>query len=454
MANILFLMLPTPSHLISCFQLAKDLRNSGNNVTIAGTKLNEVLIRRNSFEFYEFKYMPTFEVRRLRTFLGRFILSLIRGNDMVARFREFVGHIEHAKIALHEVKPTLVFIDEHLSHYYPYFADDGVRCYMINTKIFSGKSKRIPPFNSAHLPTNSIASGFISELIWWKHLLDKRWPRFLTKIAFLGRHNDYFQRRYLMKKNSTLKFDDRTSMYDYDNIANVPSIRLISDAFDFPWRRKLETDICLNYWNESSVVLPDNLNRIVVENEGRRPIVYCGVGTMSSLTESSHYKFLATLIAGLSRKPLCVLIISTGGNSSLKNRLQGAYPNIHILEYVPQAVLLRHCNAMVTHGGINSIKEGIQAGIPMLGVCNVHQSQNDSMGNISRLVHHAIGLRCRSSDSETSILNKLGRLINDKTFGKNVRQLREKMTKIDPLSKAKFDLLASGGINRVVHPFK
>jgi MGT family glycosyltransferase len=42
--------------------------------------------------------------------------------------------------------------------------------------------------------------------------------------------------------------------------------------------------------------------------------------------------------------------------------------HVRLEAYVPQALLLPHCDAFVTHGGFNSVKEALGEGVPMVVV--------------------------------------------------------------------------------------
>ena len=42
--------------------------------------------------------------------------------------------------------------------------------------------------------------------------------------------------------------------------------------------------------------------------------------------------------------------------------------HIRLEPYVPQPLLLAHCDAFVTHGGFNSVKEALGEGVPMVVV--------------------------------------------------------------------------------------
>ena len=67
-----------------------------------------------------------------------------------------------------------------------------------------------------------------------------------------------------------------------------------------------------------------------------------------------------------------------------------SYPNVHWLPQVPQLDMLRYADLMITHGGLNSICECLQAGVPML-LCPLGHTA-DHFGNAARVVYQGWGL--------------------------------------------------------------
>ena len=86
------------------------------------------------------------------------------------------------------------------------------------------------------------------------------------------------------------------------------------------------------------------------------------LGTVFSKTPG----VLETIIAALATEPIN-LVVSIGPRET-KGRF-GAMPgNVRLEHSVPQATLLPHCAAFVTHCGFNSVKESLIGGVPMVGI--------------------------------------------------------------------------------------
>lgn len=91
---------------------------------------------------------------------------------------------------------------------------------------------------------------------------------------------------------------------------------------------------------------------------------------------------------------------------------------------MPQSALLPHCDAMITHGGMNTVKECICAGVPMLVYpLNAHVEQP---GNAARVVYHGLGLAGNLiHETETGIQKKVLSLLETPEFKQRVLSMQQ-----------------------------
>jgi UDP:flavonoid glycosyltransferase YjiC (YdhE family) len=93
---------------------------------------------------------------------------------------------------------------------------------------------------------------------------------------------------------------------------------------------------------------------------GGRPTVLASLGTVFNSTPG----VLEAIIEGLAHEDVN-LVVATGPDRDPVGF--GMMPsNVHLERYVPQAELLPRCDAFVTHGGFNSVKESLISGVPMV----------------------------------------------------------------------------------------
>jgi len=112
--------------------------------------------------------------------------------------------------------------------------------------------------------------------------------------------------------------------------------------------------------------------------DARRPLVYLSLGTGPSFYPQSA-RFFAAAAAAARRRPDWQLVLHVGDAASLGAALD-APPNLVVRERAPQLALLARARAMVTHGGINSILEGVRREVPMV----VLPAARDQPGNAVR----------------------------------------------------------------------
>lgn len=102
-----------------------------------------------------------------------------------------------------------------------------------------------------------------------------------------------------------------------------------------------------------------------------QPTVYVSMGTVFNRVPD----IFKTIIAGLENEPVNVII--TVGRNQDPALFGPTAVNIHIEQFIPQHALMPYCNAVVTHGGINTILTGLSYGLPLVVIPLVgHQLQN------------------------------------------------------------------------------
>jgi MGT family glycosyltransferase len=92
----------------------------------------------------------------------------------------------------------------------------------------------------------------------------------------------------------------------------------------------------------------------------QRPTVYASLGTVFNHMTS----LLSSMLEGLRDEPIN-LILSVGRNTD--PRTFGEQPaNVHIERYIPQSLLLPHCDLIVTQAGSGTMMDTLSHGLPMV----------------------------------------------------------------------------------------
>jgi UDP:flavonoid glycosyltransferase YjiC (YdhE family) len=92
---------------------------------------------------------------------------------------------------------------------------------------------------------------------------------------------------------------------------------------------------------------------------GARPVVYVTLGNIIN-----HRSTFEELIAPLSDEPVDVIV--TVGRSIDPAEFGETAANVHIERYIPQSLLLPHVDAIVCHGGFNTVMGALGAAKPLV----------------------------------------------------------------------------------------
>jgi UDP:flavonoid glycosyltransferase YjiC (YdhE family) len=114
------------------------------------------------------------------------------------------------------------------------------------------------------------------------------------------------------------------------------------------------------FLRHSSAKLPGVALPEWVSELPERPTVLASLGTVFNKTPG----VLEAIVGGLGQEPVN-LIVAIGTDQDL-DRFGTVPPHVRLERYVPQPLLLPHCDLFVTHGGFNSVKESLISGVPMV----------------------------------------------------------------------------------------
>jgi len=92
----------------------------------------------------------------------------------------------------------------------------------------------------------------------------------------------------------------------------------------------------------------------------RRPTVYATLGTTFNRTPATF----EAILTALCDEPIS--LIMTVGRSMDPGQFGRQPEHIRIEQYVPQSLLLPHCEALIFHGGYNSLLSALWHGLPMV----------------------------------------------------------------------------------------
>ena len=156
-----------------------------------------------------------------------------------------------------------------------------------------------------------------------------------------------------------------------------------------------------------------------VRDLGQRPTVYASLGTVFNKTPG----VLEAIVEAASDEDANVIVAV--GHDQDANRFGPQPAHVRIEPYVPQALLLPHCDVFITHGGFNSVKEALTAAVPMV-VIPITADQPYSAERCAALgVARAIGADERAAGA---IREAVRGVLGDPSYRANARNVQAQMT--------------------------
>ncbi|MEV6237195.1 nucleotide disphospho-sugar-binding domain-containing protein [Lentzea sp. NPDC051838] len=144
---------------------------------------------------------------------------------------------------------------------------------------------------------------------------------------------------------------------------------------------------------------------------------------------------LETLIAGLAKVD-CEAVVMTGGLP-----LEAlAAPNVHLVESLPQALLLHAADLLVSHGGYNSIREAMRTGTPTAVLPVLH----DQMHNAHRISELRLGVRVHDFEAE-AVAEACEKALNSTEIRNATKRAQRHMLGLPPIRQV------AGYLERIIH---
>ena len=163
--------------------------------------------------------------------------------------------------------------------------------------------------------------------------------------------------------------------------------------------------------------LPDWAARLPAQ-----PTIYVTLGTEVNKDPEFYPSVLQTILAGLRDAPVN-LIVTLGRDRDPADF--GSQPaNVHIERYIPQSLLLPHCDLMVMHGGSNSLLAALEVGLPTVVIpliadqfFNAHVLQSMRLGQVVQ----------REQLTPASIRTAVEEVLDNPVYRQNVARLQAEM---------------------------
>lgn len=424
---VIFLMYHGQGHFNPCFRLAKILEQE-YDVVFAGYRYFQNYVKGQGFNYYPLSTVPFglgFEpwmnaIEKKKN---------IYWSTLKDRWNDRLYNLRKAELyqLLNDKNPAYLFIDSAQSTdfiaLYPVLKEKGIRTAIIHANLSTITTIDIPPLCSSALP-NDLASVKRAHRKFWFSSIKKT---IIQSIKYFVKSNDAIvKKRISLNKIPLNHISNERSIFSI-GIDHIDHFIMAPAEFEFPSDNRPRHHYLGFMIDTTRKEIPDpEFERAFQEinnkiSSGRR-LIYCSFGTVQYDNIHEVNRFLHKLLSSINKSP-DLLMISGNAFELLKDRKLPE--NVFIFKTVPHFQVLPKTSLFIMHGGFNSVKESIYAGVPML-VYPV-DSRTDQNGNAARIVYHQLGLRGDLlKDSEKDITQKIEQLMTDQVFKKNIEEILKK----------------------------
>ncbi|MCE7027944.1 glycosyltransferase [Jiella avicenniae] len=150
-----------------------------------------------------------------------------------------------------------------------------------------------------------------------------------------------------------------------------------------------------------------------IRRDPGRPLVFASFGTL----QGHRLRLFRRIARACERIGADCVVAHCGGLTEAEASTIGAR---HVTDFVPQRAMLAEADLCVTHAGMNTVLDALEAGTPMLAIPMAF----DQPGVAARIVHHGVGERLtRGHLSTRSIATRLERLLGTSSFTDNASRI-------------------------------
>ncbi|MBV1874326.1 MAG: hypothetical protein KUG80_06080 [Gammaproteobacteria bacterium] len=233
-------------------------------------------------------------------------------------------------------------------------------------------------------------------------------------------------RRLLMDMLAKIEVPYQGIFYHmFDVFASVGDLNIVFNTEEYqPFADKLQGNF--EYVGASVPERRDEVNSEFA-SIGKKKLVYVSLGTL----HNNSVSFFRNCIDALKDTDYEV-IMSIG--KTVKLEQLGTLPNnIKAYSFVPQLHILKSASAFITHGGMNSLNEGLYFGVPVI-VC---PQQFEQAFNGRRLQKMGIAKTLgTNAPSATAIHDAVNAVLNDKLMSGRTRAYSQKLREAGGHKKA------------------
>lgn len=395
-------------HLSSFTTLAKRLEKAGYQVSFVGVIDDKEKVEQSGFAYHVVaeELFPLGAIEKLK-------------KATFSRSRSPLKQMKEGKILQQKLDEMLYAFADEISGKYDLVIADG----MVSHGVLVASKAKIPfitlhatiPFDNPLSPSvllrdppNIDGSLSLKNRIAksrYRHLLTFNPIKLISHLFMMGFSRLLMGSRQSNQKILQQKFGFTDEFFPRENASlaqSYPSMVTFPKSFDFNLPTLPETFYIDALIDEDTGSSGDFDFKFL---EQGKTVVYAALGCQSHnwMQRFMGTKFYDMLIATFEKRDDCVLVLAAGiFTEELQKKCNAK--NIKIVDWAPQKQILKKADMMITHCGINSVKECIHNKVPML----CFPVMGDQTGSAARVKYHRLGvfgdiLRTKSSELDAMV---------------------------------------------------
>ncbi|HEX2924833.1 MAG TPA: nucleotide disphospho-sugar-binding domain-containing protein, partial [Ruminiclostridium sp.] len=167
-------------------------------------------------------------------------------------------------------------------------------------------------------------------------------------------------------------------------------------------------------------------------------VIYISLGTVFNNDVDFYYKCFEAL------KDMDICAVLSVGSNVDTGALKNIPANFIVMNYIniPQLEILKRCNLFITHGGMNSIHEGIYYELPLISI----PQQLDQQLISEQVQKYGNGIYLKPSNvTAQSIRDSVRTIMEDESYKKNTIKIKESFISSGGYMRAADEILSFAG---------
>ncbi len=384
MSTIAFCMMPLAGPMNGALNLASVLRARGHRVVFVGMRDSEEFVAPRGFEFdaiYE-QWFPKGYMQRWRAGGSGFWRSFQNQRRIILESRDHFrflirGGFAEFELALAKLGADALVLDgSHRPTWALLAHKAGLKCVYLHTTMPPWDDPSRPPCFTALAPGRTTWARWRVRWAWRSFFARRRLIVTTQTVARFG--YDWLACTRELARVCGYPVARLNFRSVFSALLELPELILFPKAFDFPG-----PEVPRRHYVEGEVDHDRQEPEFAWDRiDPRKKLIYCSLGSIHA-----SRAFFQDVLRAFAGRPDWQLVLNLG------DRLQaGGFtdvpPDAILVNRAPQLALLKRSAAMITHGGINSIRECVHFRVPMV----IFPVTFDQPGAAARAQFHGLGV--------------------------------------------------------------